>query len=111
MLDEAHRTQHATLRMAQRHLSDDEVQYVMLYGVQVRSVGILHCYLRRKDIPNADMRFSQYSRLEGTVVLLDAATGERVITVYRNRSKSALKAIRCKAKYDRRPGLWQGVLQ
>lgn len=101
MLSQAEQTEHATLRMAQRHLSSDEVQYVMRYGVQYRSAGVLHCYLRRKDIPESDRRYNQYSRLEGTAVLLDSHSGAAVITVYRNRRKNALKAIRRKAKYDR----------
>ena len=57
---------------------------------------------RKKDIPPNDQRLSQYSRLEGTVVLLDSRSGSRIITAYRNRSKHALKAIRWKAKYDRK---------
>jgi hypothetical protein len=101
MLTQAYQTDHAALRMAQRHLSFDEVQYVMLYGVQYRCAGVLHCYLRGKDIPESDRRYSQYSRLEGTAVLLDSESSSAVITVYRNRSKNALKAIRRKAKYDR----------
>jgi len=98
---QAEPTEHAVLRMAQRHLSMDEVQYVMLYGVRYRRAGVLHCYLRNKDIPESDRRYSQYSRLEGTTVLLDSHSGAELITVYRNRSKHALKAIRRKAKYYR----------
>ena len=101
MLYQPIQTEHALLRMAQRHVSSDEVRYVMLHGVQYRSAGVLHCYLRRKDIPESDRRHSQFSRLEGTTVLLDSHSGAQVITVYRNRSKNALKAIRRKAKYDR----------
>ena len=104
MLLQAKQTEHAVLRMAQRHVSSDEVEYVMLHGYKYRSAGVLHCYLRNKDIPESDRRFSQYSRLEGTVVLLDSYRGAEIITVYRNRSKNALKAIRRKAKYNLRRG-------
>jgi len=104
LLPQAKHTEHAILRMAQRHLSSDDVEYVMLYGYKYRSAGILHCYLRSKDIPERDRRFSQYSRLEGTVVLLDSYHGVEVVTVYRNRSKDTLKAIRRKAKYNLRRG-------
>lgn len=102
MLSQAKQTEHAVLRMAQRHISYDEVRYVILHGARYHSAGVLHCYLRGKDIPECDRRHSQYSRLEGTVVLLDGCSGVEVITVYRNRSKDALKAIRRKAKYNRR---------
>ena len=98
---DAEHTAHAVLRMAQRHVSSDEVQYVMLHGTKYHSAGVLHCYLRRKDIPECDLRFSQFSRLEGTTILLDPDSGKTVITVYRNRSKNALKAIRRKAKYQK----------
>lgn len=87
--------------MAQRHLSVNEVKYVMLHGTRYRSAGVLHCYLRKKDIPQCDRRNSKYSRLEGTVVLLDSYSGEAIITVYRNRSKNALKTIRRKTKYNK----------
>ena len=73
----------------------------MLHGLKYHSAGVLHYYLRRKDIPESDRCYSQYSRLEGTTVLLDSYSGAEIITVYRNRSKHALKAIRRKAKYDR----------
>jgi hypothetical protein len=103
MLSEATHTDHAVLRMAQRHLSSDEVRYVMQYGVKYHCAGAVHYYLRGKDIPECDRRFSRYSRLEGTTVLADGRSGAEVITVYRNRSRSALKAIRCKAKYHKFP--------
>lgn len=101
MLHPAYQTEHAVLRMAQRHLSPDEVQYVMQHGERYYCGGVLHCYLRRKDIPERDLRLSRYSRLEGTAVLLDSYTGQIIITVYRNRSRNALKAIRCKTKYNK----------
>ena len=101
MLSQAAHTDHAVLRMAQRHVSRDEVWYVMQHGVKYHCAGAVHYYLRGKDIPERDRRLSRYSRLEGTVVLLDRESGVDVITVYRNRSRSALKAIRCKTKYQR----------
>jgi hypothetical protein len=102
LLYQPSRTEHAVLRMAQRHLSYDEVQYVVRHGKQYYCAGILHFYLGTKDIPAADRRFSRYSRLEGTAVLLDSRGGTEIITVYRNRRKDAQKVIRRKAKYDKR---------
>lgn len=100
MLTQAKQTDHAVLRMAQRHVSDDDVRYVMRNGTRYYSAGVLHCYLRGKDIPECDRRLSKYARLEGTAVLLDSDSGAEVITVYRNRRKNALKAIRRKPKYN-----------
>jgi hypothetical protein len=105
LLNQATQTRHGTLRMAQRHLSPDEVQYVISHGVKYWSAGVLHRYLRKKDIPESDRRYSKYSRLEGTAVLLDSHSGEVIITVYRNRGKDALKAIRRKSKYNARQRL------
>ena len=96
-------TAHVTRRMAQRRLNEHEIEYVMLYGTRYRRAGVLHFYLRKKDIPSADRRFDQYSRLEGTVVLLDSRNGVAIITAYRNRRPEALKAIRRKTKYNRKP--------
>jgi len=96
-------TTHGKWRMAQRRLNEAEIEYVMLHGVRYRRAGVLHFYLRKKDIPTADRRFDQYSRLEGTVVLLDSRNGAVMITAYRNRRPQALKAIRRKAKYNRKP--------
>lgn len=96
-------TAHGARRMAQRRLNEAEIEYVMLHGARYRRAGVLHFYLRKKDIPTADRRFDQYSRLEGTVVLLDSRNGTVMITAYRNRRPQALKAIRRKTKYNRKP--------
>ncbi len=100
--EEPLQTEHVALRMAQRHLTEQEIEYVMQYGIRYRRAGMLHFYLRKKDIPASDLRLNQYSRLEGAVVLLDSRSGTRIVTAYRNRHKDALKAIRWKAKYDRK---------
>jgi hypothetical protein len=100
--NQAKQTDHVIWRMAQRHFSMHEIEYVMQYGVKYRRAGVLHCYLRRKDIPPCDRRHSRYSRLEGLTVLLDSQSGEKLITAYRNRGKNALKAIRCKAKFNKK---------
>lgn len=96
---------HAIQRMAQRRLAPDEIEYVIRHGITYRRAGVLHYYLRKKDIPDSDRRQSKYSRLEGTVVLLDSRNVVTIITVYRNRHKGALKDIRCKAKYNKKKPL------
>lgn len=88
---------HAMTRMAQRHLSATEVEYVVLYGRRLHTGGAIHCFLRWKDIPQDDRGNANIARLEGTTVLLSADTTDTVITVFRNRS--ALKDITRKVKY------------
>ncbi len=84
-------------RMAQRHLSATEVEYVVRHGRRLHIGGAIHCFLGRKDIPHDDRDNANIARLEGTTVLLDARTADTVITVFRNRS--ALKTITHKVKY------------
>lgn len=81
------------MRMAQRGLSPEDLEYVCRYGRSIRVAGALHRFLGRKDIPPEDRK--QKCRLEGTIVLLDEGT-RMVITAYRNRQ--GLKRIRCKQR-------------
>ncbi len=87
-------SEHARVRMAQRKLSEADVEYVVNHGTRYHNAGCIFRFLGKKNIPDKEME-----RLEGSVVLLDAHTEATVITVYRNRSEAA-KAIRCKGKYD-----------
>ena len=86
-------SEHAQVRMAQRGLSQEDVEYVCRYGRLIRGAGALHRFLGRKDIPLKDHKHK--CRLEGTIVLLDEMA-KVVITVYRNRQ--GLKGIRCKQR-------------
>jgi hypothetical protein len=96
-------TIHARLRLAQRRLSAEEVEYVLEHGHRLRRTGVEFCVLRSRDIPPADRRVAGH--LEGTVVLV--ADDGVAVTVYRNRR--ALAEIRRKAKY-RRPVGWRDAL-
>lgn len=91
-----HFTEHALLRMTQRCLSINDVEYVVLHGQQHRCAGVVHFFLGRRDIPKKDCSNDVLRRLEGTTVLVDSQDSRSVITVYRNRS--GLKCIRRKAK-------------
>lgn len=90
-------TDHALLRMAQRNLSLVDVSFVVTHGTRYWRAGALHIVLRYKDIPSSERR--AFTRLDGTVVLLDDAATV-VKTVYRGNPKSVGKAIRCKTKLD-----------
>ena len=93
-------TDHAVLRVCQRALSFQDVEYVVQHGRRHWAGGVLHCFLGRKDIPKRDQRSDRFWRLEGTTVLLKIIEDQTVavITVYRNRKAS--RQFRRKAKYD-----------
>ena len=88
--------------MAQRNVSRNDVEYVLEHGERINTTGIMVYILRKRDIPQDDRNKSEITRLEGTVVLTGFTQDGNleIITAYRN--KSALKAFRCKAKYDNR---------
>ena len=93
-------TQHAVLRMAQRNLSFDDLEYVLEHGERVHKTGVTMYILRKRDILQNDRKKSEITRLEGTVVLTGFSQDGNleVITLYRN--KSASRMLRCKEKYD-----------
>ena len=95
-------TQHAVLRMAQRNISLDDLEYVLEHGERVHKTGVTIYILRKRDIPQNDRKKSEITRLEGTVVLTGFSQDGNleVITMYRN--KSAFRTLRCKEKYDYR---------
>ncbi|MDL1897266.1 DUF4258 domain-containing protein [Anaerolineae bacterium CFX7] len=89
-------TQHALKRMAQRNLSESDVEYVLTHGCREFRGGVEFRYLRKRDIPRADQ--TQYARLEGTAIVVGSASDvEDIITVWRNR-KHGLRHIRQKSK-------------
>ncbi len=88
---------HAHKRMAQRGICKEDIEYVYEHGHRVYSGGVLHLFLRKKDIPPLDRRNADARKLEGTTILLSSGSHAEVITVYRN--KQALPQIRRKCKY------------
>lgn len=93
MLEKLTFSEHALIRMAQRKLSESDVEYIVQHGTKYHNAGCLFRFLGKKDIPDKEQE-----RLEGSVVLLDSETETVVITVYRNRTE-APKEIRSKLKY------------
>lgn len=92
-------TGHASMRIAQRHLSGDDVAYVLANGTRVRRTGVTFVFLRARDIPSTHQR-TRSAKLEGTVVML-ARDGD-IMTVYRSSDKRrGLRAIQKKTKYRR----------
>jgi hypothetical protein len=88
---------HAQVRLAQRNLSASDVDYVFEHGRRVRNGKAVFVHLGRRDIPADDLRLTRFSRLEGTVLVLDAYTGCHLTTAYRNR-RTGIRDIKRKLK-------------
>lgn len=82
---------HARLRMAQRNLSKQDVLYIVQHAKQYRQAGVVHYFLRKKDIPENDASNDAITKLEGATVLVAPSEYQmKVVTVYRNKKgKSA----------------------
>ena len=88
---------HASRRLAQRNLTTDDVQYVYTHGRLHHRGKATFVHLGLRDIPAEDRRDDRYRRLEGTVLVLDPATGCHLTTAYRNRQRGS-RDIRRKLK-------------
>lgn len=96
-------TKHATLRLAQRNLSDTDVELVLTYGQRLRKAGATFVFLGRRDIPKNLRSMRTISRLEGTVVIMDYYDDTNVIiTAYRDAN---LRDIKKKKSYDLKKAL------
>lgn len=89
---------HACRRLAQRNLTVEDVQYVYTHGRLHHSGKATFIHLGLRDIPEADRRDNRLRRLEGTVLVLDPATGRHLTTAYRNRQRGS-RDIRRKVKH------------
>lgn len=89
-------TDHAFKRMARRDLTEEDIEYVYLFGRKIFCGGVLHIFLGNKDIPHGDKRRDQLARLEGTILVIESKARRTVITVYRNRK--GIRDIRRKTK-------------
>ena len=88
---------HASRRLAQRNLTTDDVQYVYTHGRLHHNGKATFVHLGLRDIPEQDRRDDRFRRLEGTVLVLDPATGCHLTTAYRNRQRGS-RDIRRKLK-------------
>lgn len=88
-------TDHSKLRAAQRGLSEEEIEYVYLYGSRFYQGGAQIYYLRRQDVPLTDRCRDWPMRLVGTALVV-APDGRTLLTTWRNRRKG-LKVIRKKS--------------
>lgn len=89
---------HAGCRLAQRNLSQTDIEFIVHNGSRERRAGAIFCQMTRRALQNDLARFNCYARLVGTTVVL-CSCGQTVITVYRN--ERAFKKDRRKAKYEK----------
>lgn len=94
-------TQHAGLRQAQRNLSSQDLDMVLLYGETLSCAGAVFFHLRRKDVTCDDTAQLRAERLVGVTVVLDP-TQQWVVTVYRNRRRG-LWRLKRKPRRNMRP--------
>ncbi|MCB9422242.1 MAG: DUF4258 domain-containing protein [Ardenticatenaceae bacterium] len=80
-------TGHAEQRMAQRNLSWEDVQIVLMCGQRFHKAGAIFIYLRSRDIPDELQSDNRFSRLEGTTIVVSRDEPGLILTVYRNRQK------------------------
>lgn len=85
-------SEHCLRRMAQRNVSEADVEYIVTRGACEYRTGVLCFTLPRRSIPVDERR--DHSSLESLVILMNDGF---VITVYRTRRP--LHHIRRKAKY------------
>jgi hypothetical protein len=91
-------SRHAGRRLAQRNLSHEDVSYVLAHGRLFHSGHARFVHLGRRDIPSAHLRQDRIRRLEGTILVLDADSGEHLTTAYRNRRRG-VRDIKRKSKH------------
>jgi len=87
-------SQHFLRRVIQRHLSSQDIAFVLQHGQVLYRTGIQFCFLGQKDIPQRLRRDPHTSRLAGVTVLL--AHDGTLITAYKN--PTGLHKIKRKAK-------------
>jgi hypothetical protein len=88
---------HASRRLAQRNLKSADIHYVYAHGRLHHTGKATFIHLGLRDIPEEDRRDDRIRRLEGTVLVLDPATGCHLTTAYRNRQRGS-RDIRRKLK-------------
>ncbi len=92
-------THHAGLRMCQRNLDRDDIDFIVQYGRLEYRTGLQFYRLLRKNLPPNLAGNSRFRRLVGTTVLVCRCGS--VITAYRN--SRAHKRDRRKAEYNAQP--------
>ncbi len=78
------KSNHARQRMAQRNLSNRDLDFILMVGRRFHRAGVVLIHLCRKDIPARFLRHNQFARLEGTTLVL-GRDAPILITVWRNR--------------------------
>ncbi len=87
---------HALRRSSQRNISRTDLEFVLRFGRMIHNGGAIFVFLCGKDIPDEYQANDDFSRLEGSVLVLSREDGG-LITTYRNRH--GLRDIRKKLKW------------
>ena len=102
-------TDHANLRIFQRRISRDDVDYVLRYGFRIPQVRSVHCRLRPKDLPKLDRDQDWARALVGTELVL-AEDDSCLITAYCDHSRGFKETQRRKDHlqiFHRRQPYWE----
>jgi hypothetical protein len=94
-------SQHALKRMAHRHLSKANIDFILAYGMAYPKAGAMFYFLRMQDIPADDPLAEKWQKLAGTAVVL-TKDQRLVLTTWRN-ARDGLRRIKRKPDYDARP--------
>ena len=86
-------TDHAEVRMAQRGITEQDIETVMQYGHCLRRTGVTFYFMRRKDIRLLSR--SKQTLLHGLTAVI--SRNGTLMTVYKN--VEALSKIKKKHKY------------
>ena len=89
---------HATRRMSQRTISQEQVSLVLVYGRLIRSRGACFYVAGRKEVNRCAKEGVDLRSAEGIQVIVDERTNT-VLTVYRNRN---FRQIRPQHRRERR---------
>ncbi|MCA9963027.1 MAG: DUF4258 domain-containing protein [Anaerolineales bacterium] len=100
-------SKHAKLRMAQRNVSKNNIEFVLENGQWFHRGGAIFVFLGSRDIQKSREFEKKFERLEGTVVVL-SRDGSHIITVYRNRQQG-LRKIKQKDCYGRNPICYKNI--
>jgi len=87
--------------LTNRGLNKSDIAYVIQNGQKTYIAGTIQFFLGKKNIPEFDRKFSKFSRLEGTRVLISSIDCRTVITVYRNKDSNKKECRKSKYNHNK----------
>lgn len=77
-------TAHASQRLSQRNLSQQDIEFTLKHGRIEHCAGATVYFLGYRDIPDEYRNLKRFNRLQGTVLII-SNNAPVLITAYRNR--------------------------